>query len=98
MPARRRKKGRKRSSKRAAQSANSWRSGSFRVEEFRLPLLQGRIAPPKAAQVAPSELALTLQLNYLNGGGASGLPVTLSALLRERALSFAGYDDYRFAG
>ncbi|MDB5759969.1 MAG: alpha-2-macroglobulin, partial [Burkholderia sp.] len=60
--------------------------------------MQGRIAPPKAAQVAPSELALTLQLNYLNGGGASGLPVTLSALLRERALSFAGYDDYSFAG
>ena len=79
-------------------SASAWRSGSFRVEEFRLPLLQGRIAPPKAAQVAPSELPLTLQLNYLNGGGASGLPVTLSALLRERALRFPGYDDFSFAG
>nr|WP_314624589.1 MG2 domain-containing protein [uncultured Noviherbaspirillum sp.] len=81
-----------------AQSASAMRSGSFRVEEFRLPLLQGRIAPPKAAQVAPSEVPLTLQLNYLNGGGASGLPVTLSALLRERALAFAGYDDFSFAG
>ena len=81
-----------------AQPANSWRSGSFRVEEFRLPLLQGRIAPPKTVQVAPSEVPLALQLNYLNGGGASGLPVTLSALLRERSLAFAGYDEFSFAG
>lgn len=72
-------------------------SGSFRVEEFRLPLLHGRIAPPRTTQVAPSEMPLTLQLNYLNGGGASGLPVTLTALLRERALAFAGYDDFSFA-
>ena len=70
------------------QALGFWRIG------VRLPLLQGRIAPPKAAQVAPSELALTLQLNYLNGVGAFGLPVTLSALLRERALSFAGV--YKF--
>ena len=80
------------------QSAPAWRSGSFRVEAFRLPLLQGRIAPPKPAQIAPSELPLTLQLNYLNGGGASGLPVSVTALLRERALAFAGYEDFSFAG
>ena len=78
-------------------SARAWHSGSFRVEEFRLPLLQGRIAPPKPAQVAPAEVPLTLQLNYLNGGGASGLPVQVSALLRERALQFAGFEDYSFS-
>ena len=78
-------------------SARAWRSGSFRVEEFRLPLLQGRIAPPKPAQVAPVEVPLALQLNYLNGGGASGLPVQVSALLRERALQFAGFEDFSFA-
>jgi hypothetical protein len=72
-------------------------SGSFRVEEFRLPVLQGRIAPPKAEQVAPKELPLTLQLNYLNGGGASGQTVQVSALLRPRAARFPGYDDFSFA-
>ncbi|MET0964736.1 MAG: MG2 domain-containing protein, partial [Noviherbaspirillum sp.] len=80
------------------QSGRGWRSGSFRVEEFRLPLLQGRIAAPKTAQVAPAEVPLTLQLNYLNGGGASGLPVQVSALLRGRALRFPGYEDFSFAG
>ncbi|WP_234483864.1 alpha-2-macroglobulin family protein [Noviherbaspirillum pedocola] len=77
--------------------ARSRMSGSFRVEEFRLPVLQGRIAPPKTDQVAPKSLPLTLQLNYLNGGGASGLPVQVSALLRPRALRFAGYEEFSFA-
>ena len=73
-------------------------SGSFRVEEFRLPVLQGRIAPPKSPQVAPKEVPLTVQLNYLNGGGAAGLPVQLTALMRNRTPSFAGYDEFRFSG
>jgi uncharacterized protein YfaS (alpha-2-macroglobulin family) len=81
-----------------APPGRAWHSGSFRVEEFRLPLLQGRIAAPGTAQIAPSEIPLALQLNYLNGGGASGLPVSLSALLRERALTFAGYEDFSFNG
>jgi uncharacterized protein YfaS (alpha-2-macroglobulin family) len=75
----------------------SYRSGSFRVEEFRLPLLQGRIAPPKAAQVAPRDMPLALQLNYLNGGGASGLPVQVTALMRARTMQFSGYEEFRFS-
>ncbi|MFL6719734.1 MAG: alpha-2-macroglobulin family protein, partial [Burkholderiaceae bacterium] len=73
-------------------------SGSFRVEEIRLPVLQGRIAPPKSPQVAPKEVPLTVQLNYLNGGGAAGLPVQLTALLRKRTPSFPAYEGFRFAG
>lgn len=73
-------------------------SGSFRVEEFRLPVLQGRIAPPKSPQVAPKEVPLTVQLNYLNGGGAAGLPVQLTALMRKRTPSFPGYEGFRFSG
>ena len=75
---------------------NTYNSGSFRVEEFRLPLLQGRITPPKAAQIAPKELPLDVQLNYLNGGGASGLPVEVSSLMRNKNLSFPAYDGYAF--
>ncbi len=73
-----------------------YHTGSFRVEEFRLPLLQGRITPPKGALIAAKELPLNLQLNYLNGGAASGMTVQVSSLLRERALRFAAYDEFSF--
>ncbi|HEY4317202.1 MAG TPA: MG2 domain-containing protein [Herbaspirillum sp.] len=75
---------------------NVYSTGSFRVEEFRLPVLQGRITPPKAALIAPRQVPLDVQLNYLNGGGASGHPVQVSSLLRAKALNFDGYDGYTF--
>uniref|UniRef100_UPI00374C9EC2 Ig-like domain-containing alpha-2-macroglobulin family protein n=1 Tax=Undibacterium sp. TaxID=1914977 RepID=UPI00374C9EC2 len=75
---------------------NTLMSGSFRVEEFRLPLLQGRITPPKAAQVSPKEIPLDVQLNYLNGGGASGLSVEITSLLRSKALSYPAYEGFSF--
>jgi uncharacterized protein YfaS (alpha-2-macroglobulin family) len=74
-----------------------YETGSFRVEEFRLPVLQGRITPPKAALIAPKSVPLDLQLNYTNGGGAAGHPVQVSSLLRTKSLAFNGYDDYTFA-
>ncbi|MGB6053625.1 MAG: MG2 domain-containing protein, partial [Burkholderiaceae bacterium] len=75
---------------------NTYSSGSFRVEEFRLPLLSGRITPPKGALVAPKEVPLDVHLSYLNGGGAAGQRVQVSSLLRTKALHFAGYDDFSF--
>jgi uncharacterized protein YfaS (alpha-2-macroglobulin family) len=73
-------------------------TASFRVEEFRLPVLTGRIAGPKAALVQPKDVALGLQVNYGNGGGAAGLPVRVSAQLRDvdvagivRAERFPGF-------
>ncbi|MFC5474777.1 alpha-2-macroglobulin family protein [Paraherbaspirillum soli] len=74
----------------------SYSTGGFRVEEFRLPLLQGRITPPKSL-VAPKEVPLDVQLNYLNGGGASGQLVHITSLLRGKAVGFAGYDGYSFS-
>ncbi|MES2071393.1 MAG: MG2 domain-containing protein [Pseudomonadota bacterium] len=76
---------------------HSHMSGSFRVEEFRLPLLQGRITPPRQAQITPKELPLDLQLNYLNGGGASGLAVEVTSLLRNKWVSFPAYEGFSFA-
>jgi len=78
------------------ENRRSYSSGSFRVEEFRLPVLQGRITPPKTL-VAPKEVPLAVQLNYLNGGGASGQAVHVTSLLRGKAVSFSGYDGYSFA-
>ncbi|MQQ99549.1 alpha-2-macroglobulin [Glaciimonas sp. GS1] len=73
----------------------SYSTGSFRVEEFRLPLLQGHITPPKIL-IAPKEVPLNVGLNYLNGGGASGLPVHITSLLRAKAISFPAYSDFSF--
>jgi len=76
---------------------NSFNTGSFRVEEFRLPLMQGRITPPKGVLVAPKELPLDVQLNFINGGGASGQTVRVSSLLRSRSVSFPAYDGFSFS-
>lgn len=73
------------------------RTGSFRVEEIRLPLLQGKIVPPSTALVMPKEIPLNLQLNYLNGGGANGMQVQVTSLLRNRSVSFTAYNDFSFS-
>ncbi|WP_034297730.1 alpha-2-macroglobulin [Herbaspirillum sp. RV1423] len=77
----------------------SYGTGSFRVEEFRLPLMQGRITPVlagKGSLVAPKELPLDVQLNYLNGGGASGQAVRITSLMRPKDVSFPAYEGYSF--
>ena len=79
---------------------NSYASGSFRVEEFRLPVFKGTIAvrdekshPLVAAKAAP----LALQIEYTSGGGASGLPVQVSALTRRTSPLFAEtYPEFSF--
>jgi hypothetical protein len=58
-------------------------TGSFRVEEFRLPVMSGRIVGPKQALIQPADVPLNLQVNYGNGGGAAGLPVRVSAQLSD---------------
>jgi len=72
--------------------------GSFRVEEFRLPVLEGRIAPPKEVQplVRPSMLPAQMQVNYIAGGAAAQLPVKVSAMLRGIRPQWAEFDTFRF--
>jgi uncharacterized protein YfaS (alpha-2-macroglobulin family) len=74
----------------------SWHSGSFRVEEFRLPLVDARLAGP-ASVVAPRSLPLTLQLHYLSGGAVANAQVRASALWRDRSVHFADHDEFSFA-
>lgn len=71
-------------------------SGSFRVEAFRVPLVDARLNAPSGVQVAPAELAFAAQLNAFAGGPMAGAPVELSALLRPASVQFAGYDDFSF--
>jgi uncharacterized protein YfaS (alpha-2-macroglobulin family) len=72
-------------------------SGSFRVEEFRLPVLEGRIAPAdKKPLVNATAVATEVQVNYVQGGAAANLPVRVSALVRPKHLSFGDYEDFSF--
>jgi hypothetical protein len=55
------------------------------VEEFRLPVLEGRIAPSdKKALVNVKSVPTDVQINYVSGGGAASLPVRVSALVRAK--------------
>ncbi len=73
-----------------------WDSGDFRVEEFRVPLLDARVVPPKEAPVAPKDLSLGVQLAYLSGGAVAQAPLRGTALLRPRVPVWAGYEDFSF--
>ncbi|MBB1600111.1 alpha-2-macroglobulin [Variovorax sp. UMC13] len=76
----------------------SFGSGQFRVEEFRLPVLEGRVTPSdKKPLVAVTSLPTDVQINYVAGGGAANLPVRVSAMVRGKSLSFADYDSFNFS-
>lgn len=75
----------------------SWDSGEFRVEEFRVPLVDARLSGPKQVPFAPGELTLSAQLNFLSGGAMGQAPIKVNALLRERDAFFEGFDGFSFA-
>jgi uncharacterized protein YfaS (alpha-2-macroglobulin family) len=72
-------------------------SGSFRVEQFRVPTMRAVLSGPKQPSIAASELALDAQVSYLSGGPAGNAPVTLHTVVEDRSVSFDGYDDFTFA-
>ncbi|MEO5606752.1 MAG: alpha-2-macroglobulin family protein, partial [Polaromonas sp.] len=79
-------------------AARSLSSGQFRVEAFRLPVLQGQIAPVGAeALVNVSSVPVSVQVGYVSGGAAVNLPVRVSALVRAKALHYSDHDDFSFA-
>ncbi len=85
-----------------AENSRSFASGQFRVEEFRLPVLAGRIELGNAAGagaplVSVRSAAANVNVHYVAGGAAVQLPVRVSALVRSKALSFgAAYDGFSF--
>jgi hypothetical protein len=77
---------------------NAMTSGSFRVEEFRVPLMKGILQGSAQPLVKPKAVDVDLFVSYLAGGGASGLPVKLRAELHEKHVTVPGFEDYSFAG
>jgi uncharacterized protein YfaS (alpha-2-macroglobulin family) len=78
-------------------ATQQWSSGSFRVEEYRVPLMRGSIRPVGGPLVRAREAALDLQLSYLAGGGAGGAAVALRTAIEPRSVSFPDFEDFPFA-
>ncbi len=78
-------------------SARKRYSGTFRVEEYRVPMMRGSVRPVKTPLVRAKEAEVDLQLYYLAGGGAGGAPVTLRTALEPRHVAFPDYEDFTFA-
>jgi len=79
-------------------SERSWRCGSFRVEEFRVPLMKAVIQAPAKPLVNVRETPLDLSVSYLSGGGASLLPIRLRAEVQPKTVTFKDYEDFSFSG
>ena len=65
---------------------------TFRVEEFRVPLLKGSIQPPNVPQVRPKEIPVDVSVSYLSGGGASNLGVKVRKQIRKD--SYITFQDF----
>jgi uncharacterized protein YfaS (alpha-2-macroglobulin family) len=72
-------------------------TGSFRVEEFRVPTMKAILEGPKTPLIQVKNFDLDLQLNYLSGGGASNAQVKLRTVIKDKYVSFADYGDFRFS-
>ncbi len=73
-------------------------SGTFRVEQFRVPLMRATVQLPDAALVGATTVPVDVAVQYLAGGPAAELPVVLRAQLRERALPVdEAFEDFTFA-
>jgi uncharacterized protein YfaS (alpha-2-macroglobulin family) len=84
-----------------SKGTESFDSGSFRVEEFRLPVFEGRLSTADTTAavqplIASRSVPVSLQVSYLAGGPAAKLSTQVSALLRDKYLQFNGFEAFRF--
>ncbi len=70
---------------------------SFRVEEFRLPVLRGgiQLTDNQVYLVSPKKVIVDMNLQYLSGGGAAAFPVLLRGQVIPRSYS-PSEDDAAF--
>lgn len=77
-------------------SRRSWESASVRVEEFRVPLVDARLLPPKSSPPGAKEYLWGAQLNYMSGGPMAKTPVQINAVVQPRWLSYPAHPDFAF--
>ncbi len=76
---------------------DGWQSGTFRVEEFRVPLMKAILQPPVEPLINSSEANIDIMLSYLSGGGAGNVPVRLRTVLQPKQIFFNDYPDFLFS-
>jgi uncharacterized protein YfaS (alpha-2-macroglobulin family) len=82
----------------SAPGEQEWMAGEFRVEEFRVPLMKGILQPPRDPQIGVSELPVEIGVQYLSGGGAAKLPVTLRAQISPKSVvAPADFEGFAFS-
>ncbi|MBF0606537.1 MAG: alpha-2-macroglobulin [Magnetococcales bacterium] len=72
-------------------------SGSFRVEEFRVPLMKGVVQGPAEPLVGVTEAPVDVAVTYLSGGGASGLAVKLRSDVHPKTVTVPDYEGFSFS-
>jgi uncharacterized protein YfaS (alpha-2-macroglobulin family) len=75
----------------------SLQSGGFRVEEFRLPAMTGRIFTAKGANIGAKQMPLSVSMAWGNGGPAKDWPVEVSAMLADSYTHIKAYSDFSFS-
>ncbi len=82
----------------SSSSSAQVQSGSFQVQEFRIPLMKAAIKFPAGSQIAVTQIPVDLSASYLSGGPAQSLPVILrSQISNTNYPSFPDYDGFTFA-
>ena len=77
---------------------NELQTADFRVEEFRIPLMKARVRMPAKVEIGTTIVPIDLSAEYLSGGAASGLPVTVRSQVQPDAyVSFPDFEDFVFA-
>jgi uncharacterized protein YfaS (alpha-2-macroglobulin family) len=80
----------------ANDSENNYQSGWFGVEEYKVPLMKGSIQLLTDPIINKKEVDIDLQVNYLAGGSAQGLPVRLRHQTERKHLRFDDYEYFTF--
>lgn len=74
-----------------------WTGGAFRVEEFRVPLMKAAVQGPAETLIAAVEAPVDISVQYLAGGGAGKLPITLRSQIRGKTVPAPeGFADFAF--
>lgn len=77
---------------------NQFDLGTFRVAEYRIPLMKAIVKLPSDAQVRPKTIPVDLSAQYLAGGGARNLPVKLRyQFLKSAAIDFSDFPGFNFS-
>jgi alpha-2-macroglobulin len=77
---------------------NEIQTADFRVEEFRVPLMKAAIRMPSQVEVGVTSIPVDISAEYLSGGAASAMPVTLRSQIQPNAsVFFPAFEGFAFA-